>query len=402
MSPVTKIKGGVTTARGFRAHGIYCGIKQRHEPDVGILISDTTCDAAGVFTRNEFGAACVQRNRSLLPGRGIRALICNSGNANACTGTQGEADNRELAESLAKHLKCRSDEVCTASTGVIGRPLAVSLITRAFGELVEKSKTRQDDSFCKAILTTDTTTKTHAVTVTTSRGSYTVGGCAKGSGMIHPDMATMLGFITTDAGIDHTKLSSALKKAVDTTFNTITVDGDTSTNDMVLAFANGKADITISTRSDLAVFERALFTVCDALARQIVADGEGATKFLEIQVCGAASQKQAQHAARTVASSTLLKCAVYGNDPNWGRILSALGTADVRINHRTLRICICDTCVFEHMQPCDYEEDRLQQRMADSAHITVSIALGAGSAKGSALTCDLSHEYVTINAEYHT
>lgn len=392
----------MTAPRGFVAHGLYSGIKERHEPDTGVLISDRACSAAGVFTTNVFKAACVMRNRAILPSSRIRAIVCNSGNANACTGMKGEHDNREIARSAASHVTCGPDEILTASTGVIGRPLAVSLITQSMKELVTKSDPQRHEAFCHAIRTTDTCNKTHAVTVETSYGTYTIGGCAKGSGMIHPNMATMLAFITTDAKVPPALLQRTVRRAADATFNCISVDGDMSTNDMVLACANGAAGITIESPSRQRTFYRALLAVCDALSRHIVSDGEGASKFVDIRVDHAASVTQARRAARAVASSTLLKCALFGNDPNWGRILSALGTTDVRIGHEALRIAIQDTCVYARTGPCEYDETELQALLSASEQIRITISLGAGNASGHAYTCDLTHDYVTINAEYHT
>ena len=314
---IIEITGGITAAAGFKAAGIQAGIKLTGKPDLALLFSENPCIAAGTFTRNAIRASSVDWCEKLLPSSGIHAVICNSGCANACTGERGQTDTELMAKLAGDVLGVRKEAVLVASTGVIGKPLPMEKIQSALPELSKKLSSEGGKDFSTAIMTTDTKEKQSAVRVETPQGIFSVGGTAKGSGMIHPNMATMLGFICTDARIGSELLDKTVKQTIDRTFNNLTIDGDTSTNDMVLVLANGASAVSISSESDLLLFEKALFTVCNDLCKQIAADGEGATKRVEINVFGAQNEKDAKMAAKAVATSNLTKCALFGNDPNW-------------------------------------------------------------------------------------
>ena len=393
--------GGILSPAGFRAGAARAGIKVAEELDVALLVSDEPAVAAGVFTTNKFAAAPVQWDRQILPCSDLRAVVVNSGNANACTGSRGLADARTSARAVADMVACRPEQVCVCSTGVIGHPLPMERLLKgikaAHADL--SSDSGAADRASRAIMTTDTRPKTSAVRGEIGGSAFTVGGMAKGAGMIAPNMATMLGFVATDAGVAPDVLQSIVREVADETFNRITIDGDTSTNDTVVVMANGAAGAdACATPAGLGALRTALHTVMADLAVQIVSDGEGATRLVQIKVSGAADDGDAHRVARAVAESLLFKCAVYGGDPNWGRIVCALGYADGRVTPERTTIHIGDTCVLEQGEPTH----RDAAAGMSSSPVVVRVDLGLGTGGATVWTCDMTHEYVTINADYHT
>ena len=403
---ITAVKGGVTAAQGFRAAGVKAGIKASKKPDLALVVSDMPASAAGTFTRNAIRASSVVRCENLLPTGGVRAILCNSGCANACTGKQGVKDTDTAAAMAASALGILAKSVLTASTGVIGKFLPMDKIAAAMPELVKNLSPTEGGAFSQAIMTTDLTKKESAVKVVYEKQSFTIGGTVKGSGMIHPNMATMLCFITTDAAITPAILSGALKGVVDKTFNNLTVDGDTSTNDMVLVMANGASGTEVKghlaiDKGMLNAFEEGLFAVCNDLCKQIAADGEGATKRVEINVTGAKNETEAKAAAKAVATSNLTKCAIFGNDPNWGRIACAVGYSGAKFSDSKMSIKLCGIEVFRNLQPVKFDEKKAHSLMKKKV-VAIDIDLGVGNKTATAHTCDFSYDYVKINAEYRT
>ncbi|MBN1308552.1 MAG: bifunctional glutamate N-acetyltransferase/amino-acid acetyltransferase ArgJ [Chitinispirillaceae bacterium] len=395
------IGGGVTAAAGFSAGGIRAGIKQSGDPDLALLFSERRCTGAGVFTINKIRASSVDWSRSHLPSRAIRAIVCNSGCANACTGRRGAKDTAATARLAASSLGVAADTVLVASTGVIGRFLPLSTIAAAMPELKKRLSPSGGTAFVRAIMTTDRVTKESAVAVKIGRKGYTIGGCAKGAGMIRPNMATMLAFITTDAAIAPSRLNPIVKRVVDRTFNCLTVDGDTSTNDMLLVLANGASQCSVASKSSCLTFEEGLSAVCNELCTKIAADGEGATKRVEVHVKGGATDAEAKQAALAVADSNLTKCALFGNDPNWGRIACAVGYSGARFSDRTMTIHLCGIPVFKNLRPLPFDQTKAHNALKKKV-VSIEINLGMGKASAVAHTCDFSYDYVKINAEYHT
>jgi len=394
--------GNILTPAGFRVGAARCGIKTAEgRPDVALIVSDRPASAAGVFTRNRFAAASVLWNRQRLPAADMRAVVVNAGNANACTGEQGVRDVETTAELVAQLLGCAPQAVCVASTGIIGHPLPMDKLTQGVRHAAEHLSARPDSARAaeRAIMTTDTHPKAAAVRCELNGVPFAVGGMAKGSGMIAPNMATMLCFVTTDAAVPPALLQRCLSDAADRTFNRITVDGDSSTNDSVIVLAGGASGAAVGEDgAGLDAFAQALEAVLDDLSRQIVRDGEGATRMIEVRVTGARSLADAQKAARAVAESQLVKCAVYGGDPNWGRVLCAVGYSGAEARLQTTAIRIGNTCVLENGTPTG--RDASADVQADP--VLIRVDLGLGQAKATVLSCDLTEEYVRINAEYHT
>jgi glutamate N-acetyltransferase/amino-acid N-acetyltransferase len=400
--------GGVATAKGFRAAGVSAGIKATKKLDLALVVSDAPATAAAMFTQNLVQAAPVLVCKEHLQKSGglVRAIVVNSGCANACTGDLGMADARAMAAETAKLVGCPVEQVLVASTGVIGVNLPMdrlrSGIPQAFGAL----SAAQGPEAAQAIMTTDPFPKESCTTIMIGGKTVTIGGMAKGSGMIGPDMspaaphATMLAFVTTDAAVPQSLLSRALAEVVDETFNAITVDGDTSTNDAVILLANGAGGATIGD-AEYASFAKALRAVCLELALGIVRGGEGATKLVTVNVTGAESREDARRTAKAIANSLLVKTALHGGDPNWGRLIAVAGRAGVAFNPSRARVTIGPVVLFEQGRPYD-------ERASDAAEyltrkeVAVSVDLGAGSAASTVYTCDLSAEYVRINAEYRT
>ncbi len=378
--------------QGFHAAALAAGIKPSGRTDLSCVVSDAACVWAFAGTRSTAAAACVTRNRALYAGdEGVRALVVNAGNANAATGAAGERDNADMARALAEQMGVPQETVLTASTGVIGHPLPMPRVRDGVTRLRAALSTDLAP-FAAAIMTTDTRPKSASVTLP---GGQRVVGVAKGSGMIHPDMATMFAFVFTDAVVDASRLHAEFQAVVDRTFNAVTVDGDTSTNDMALVLANGVAGAV-----DHAAFMEALEAVMRDLARQIAADGEGATKLLTVRVSGAASEHEALRAARTCAVSPLLKSAVHGNDPNWGRVIMAVGRSGAQLNLEGMRVSVQGTPVFAG-RPLEYSAAAVSQAMR-ADEVIFEVDLGVGGARGEAWGCDLSAAYVSINAEYTT
>jgi glutamate N-acetyltransferase/amino-acid N-acetyltransferase len=391
--------GGVTSPGGFLAGAVSGGIKDSpgKRLDLGILLSKTPCVAAAVFTTNKVKAAPVLLSRERLQKGKISAVVINSGVANACTGKQGMADAVEMAELAARHVGVAIEEVLVASTGVIGIMLPMEHIRASIPEI--KFSVEGGHDLARAIMTTDTVPKEVAVRA----DGFTIGGMLKGSGMVHPDMATMLCFLTTDAAIEGDFLQQALREAVAVSFHMLSVDGDNSTNDMVLIMANGTAGgNTIVKGSPKAnVFQQALNKVCIYLAREAARDGEGATKLIEVKVSGALNLKDARLAARTIVSSSLVKAAVHGSDPNWGRILAAAGRSGAALEEVKTELYIGDTCVVKDGTPVTFDKKAVVKQL-DGKEVYINLDLHLGKAEATAWGCDLSEEYVTINAEYTT
>ncbi len=398
---IRRVKGGITAAKGFYAAGVCAGIKQSAGKDLALLFSKKNCSAAGTFTTNRIRASSVDWCKRLLPSKTVRAVVCNSGCANTCTGKRGVKDTAYMAELAALHLGTDDDSVLVAATGVIGHFLPLENIEAAFPCLVKKLSDKGGCLFAEAIMTTDRVKKESAVSVSCGGKTYTIGGCAKGAGMISPNMATMLAFITTDAAISPGRLDTILRRIVDRTFNNLTIDGDTSTNDMVLVLANGMSGCAISGKTDLERFETGLFEVCNDLCTKIAADGEGATKRVEVRVKGGADKSEAKAAALAIANSNLVKCALFGNDPNWGRIACAIGYSGARFSDVGMSIAICGIPVFRNLQPLAFDRKKAHSALSKKA-VTIDVNLGVGHASAVAHTCDLSYDYVKINAEYHT
>jgi len=377
------IKGGVCSPKGFLANGLAAGIKRSGKPDLGLIVSEIPAVTAGVFTKNSIKAApLVVSMKHIKKGIG-RAVLVNSGNANCYTGEFGFKYAQGSTELIANLLKIKSDDVIVTSTGIIGKQLPFNKIVDAAPALVKGLSNKGGSRFAQAIMTTDLKLKEIAVQVNVGRKAVTIGACAKGSGMIEPNMATMLGFITTDCAISLKMLKLALKRANDKSFNSITVDGCMSTNDMVTIQANGLAGNPTITKEDddFKKFYEAVEYVSIYLAKMIVLDGEGATKFITIHVSGAANEIQAKKIAKVIANSALVKTAAFGSNPNWGRVGAAVGSLGLQgVDENTMKISF---------SPFDKKD------------ISISVDLNLGKAKATVYTCDLSYDYVKINGEYN-
>ena len=395
--------GTVTAPEGFHAGAIRAGIKKDTgtKPDLGILFSEAPCVAGAVFTTNRIKAAPVVLTRRRLRYGKATAVVVNSGCANACTGVRGLRDAAKMAELAAEGLSVSPDDVVVASTGTIGRRLPMRRIQQAMDRIVLSRD--GGHTLARAIMTTDTVPKEAAVAVRADDGAFVIGGIAKGSGMIHPNLATLLGFISTDAALELDFLRTALRKAVDVSFNMVSVDGDTSTNDMVLMMANGLADgRPIDQDSKRAeAFQQALERLCIFLAKRIAADGEGASRLIEVTVKGAASVAQARRAARTIISSSLVKTAVYGGDPNWGRIMAALGRSGAKVAEAKVDLYFGSICVASGGRSVKFNR-RDTRRFLHGKEVPITLQLNQGTASATAWGCDLTKDYVAINSEYTT
>ncbi len=395
-------KGTITSAKGFLAGAVSAGLKTKGEEtaDLGILFSEAPAVAAGMFTTNKIKAAPVILCQRHLAKRSAQAIIVNSGYANACTGEQGTRDAIEMANLAAKKLGISVQDVLVASTGVIGTYLPMEHI-RAGIERVTPSA-EGGHKLAKAITTTDAAPKELAVTFNISGSEIIIGGIAKGAGMIHPNLATLLCFLATDAAVDPDFLQLALKKAVDVSFNMITIDGDTSPNDTVLLLANGLAgNEVIADGLPAEMFQGALDEICLYLARQVVKGGEGATKLIEVRVEGASSVAEARLAARAIAASPLVKTAVHGCDPNWGRIIAALGRSGSQVEEAKLDLFLADVCLMEKGKPTPFDRERAKAILGQD-EVNIRLCLNLGDGEATAWGCDLSEEYVKINSEYTT
>ncbi len=394
---------GAAFPQGFRTAGVKAGIKKSGNLDVALIVSDVDATAAGVFTTNAVRAACVEVSKAAVSGGALRAVVANAGCANACTGEQGLKDAKETAALAAEKLSCAANLVAVASTGVIGVNLPMDKMREGVSAAVAELSDADSKNAAHAIITTDTHPK-HII-AETELGGKTVkfGAIAKGSGMICPNMATMLAFITTDANIDAALLDEALKEIVEDTFNMISVDGDMSTNDMVLVMANGMAgnEKITAKGADYDKFCGELKEICTALAKDIAADGEGATKFLTINVTGAKSRADAKAVGMSIAKSPLVKTAFFGQDPNWGRVVCAAGYADAQFAPDKAVVSFGDEVVYKNGLGAKYDADKLRGIMA--AHdVDINIELNLGDFSATVWSCDFSYEYVKINGEYHT
>jgi len=403
----TIVNRNITDVRGIRARGAHVGIKSKRR-DLAIIVSDVPASAAGVYTRNKVVAAPVTLTRKHLEDGRAQAIIVASGNANACTGREGMESSGKVAETLASELNIRKEDVVFAATGVIGVPFPVEKVLEGIRKNVHYLSRRRVSGImaANAIMTTDTFQKDGYVTFRLGKKSINMAGIAKGAGMIHPDMATMLSFIVCDADIEPKLLDEALRYSVDRTFNMITVDGDTSTNDMVVALSNGMAGNERITEKgeDYFRFREKLNILCEYLARSIVSDGEGATKFIEYRVVNARSEDDARRVVRTVSDSNLVKTAIFGKDPNWGRILAAVGRSGVDIEPDRIDIFLGSRKYVQVAHKGAFHEFNRGQlrKMLTSSRIRVLIDLHQGGADSTGWGTDFSYEYVRINAEYTT
>ena len=397
-----EIPGGITAPKGFMASGIYAGIKRNKKPDLAIIYSEKDSVAAGVFTTNRVKAAPVILTQRQIKKGKIRAVVINSGNANACTGGQGMADAVEMVELAANALSIDKSLVCVASTGVIGELLPMDKIRPAINMATEKLSVDRSKEAAAAIMTTDTFLKEIAVKGKIGGKVVTIGGIAKGSGMIYPRMATMLAFIATDAVIEEVVLDGILKMAVDNSFNKITVDGDTSTNDMVICLANGMAGNNHLSGRDLEKFQKMLGHVCAVLAKMIVKDGEGATKLVEIKVKGAKNDNDANKVGFAVANSNLVKTALFASDPNWGRIMAAIGYSGAYVREEDISISFGNIYLVKKGIGLGKDFEKKVIGVMQNREYTITIDLNTGDGESAILTSDLSYDYVKINVAYRS
>ena len=392
------VKGGITAPKGYLACGIYCGIKYKNK-DLALIYSEVPCVTCGLFTQNKIQAAPIKITKEHLKNSKAQAVVINSGCANCCTGKGGISDARKICQAVAKRLSVKLDDVLMASTGTIGKRLPLKKIEKKIGFLIDSLSSQASITTAQAIMTTDTKPKQISVQVKIGKTCVRIGGIAKGAGMISPHLATMLAFITTDAVIDKGKLKKALRVAVNNSFNLITVEGDTSTNDMILALANGLAGNKAMTAGDFKVFQKALNFVCLSLAKMIIQDAEGATKFAQVQVEQSKSIAQAKRVAFKVANSPLVKTALFGEKPNWGRIAACTGAADKKVELDRLDIYLGAMKVLKKGTALKINQQRLN-KIFKKDEIQIKIVLGLGKYATKVFTCDLSDRYVRINAEY--
>ena len=395
--------GGVTSPKGFTAGATHAGIKTAGEgtADLGLLVSDVPATVAGVFTSNKVVSPSVVVTRQRVAGGQARAVVANSGCANCCVGGQGLRDAEEMAALAAGHIGVVAEEVLVCSTGMIGVELPMALVRQNLGNIQLGDESGTD--FAGAILTTDTRQKEIAVSLEVSGTKIRIGGTAKGAGMIHPNMATMLAFVATDARVEKLFLDRALHEAVDVSFNMIDIDGDQSTNDTALVFANGKAGgdaITVGS-AGADVFQEGLTYVCTALAKELVKDAEGAQRLIEVEVVGAQTVDDARCAAREIASSLLVKAMVHGRDPNWGRLMMALGKSGIEFDESRVDIFINDIHIAHEGIAIPYLKDAVISAMS-VPEVRFRVSVDAGAAVATAWGCDLTEEYVTLNSAYST
>jgi len=398
---ITEIGGGVCAALGVRASAATAGIKESGRPDMALIEFNPPAEAAGVFTRNMVCAAPVVLCRERVGKGPLRAVLVNSGIANAYTGKRGLDDAYRLCREVAGLLGCPEEEVIMSSTGLIGRPLPVEMMEAAFGSLIDSLSGKGGSPAAEAIMTTDTRPKEFAVSVELPGGTVRIGGMSKGAGMIAPNMATMLAYVTTDVVLSADAMAPMLRAAADVSFNCVTIDGDTSTNDTVILAATGASGVQMEGEEALYRFESAIRRVCLELALAIVRDGEGVTKVVQVQIEGGACVEDARRAARSVAESLLVKTAINGCLPNWGRILAAAGYSGADLEQDSMSLRFDDIEVVRKGTPVD-APDMLLRGVLERAEYTVTLDLGAGGASAVFWTTDLSAEYVRINADYRT
>ncbi|MBR5467667.1 MAG: bifunctional ornithine acetyltransferase/N-acetylglutamate synthase [Firmicutes bacterium] len=403
------IEGSVTAAKGFRAIGAAVGIKKEVK-DLALIASDVPATTAAAFTTNVVKATSVTRNMEIMAsGVKINGVAINSGNANACTGELGVKSNIEMAKAYADCLGVEENTILTASTGVIGATFPIATVTAGIKATAPKLGYERSDALlaAEAIMTTDTYSKEVAVEFEIGGKTVRMGGMAKGSGMICPNMATMLAFVTTDCAIDKDLLNKALKADIETTFNMVSVDGDTSTNDTIIVMANGLAENSVidAEGEDYETFKEALHYVNERLAKNLVRDGEGATKFIEVNVNGAATAEDAKTMAKSVVKSSLVKAAMFGEDANWGRVLCAMGYSGVKFDATKVDIVFAsekgDILLMDNGTPIVFDEDKAADILSEK-EITVNIKITEGDAKATAWGCDLSYDYVRINGDYRS
>ena len=396
-------KAGVAFPQGFKAAGVKAGIKKSGNLDVAVIYTEREAAVAGVFTQNAVAAAPVFASKKVVATGTAHAIAANAGCANACTGAQGKKDARAMQEITAAALGCTPEDVLVASTGVIGVNLPMDKMEAGLKAAVAALSADGSANAGNAIITTDTYSKSCATEVTLGGKQVRFGAIAKGSGMIQPNMATMLAFITTDAAIDGKLLQKALSEVVEISFNMISIDGDMSTNDMAVVLANGAAGNAKITAegADYEAFKATLAEICQGLSQRIASDGEGATKFLTVHVTGTKSFADAKTIAMSVAKSPLVKTAFFGEDPNWGRVICAVGYAGVPMNPETTVVKFGGIPVYAHGVGADYDEAALKKVMGEH-DIVIDIDMGMGTQEATVWTCDFSYEYVKINGEYHT
>lgn len=397
---ITKITGGVTAPQGFQAAGVACGLK-KHGRDLAMIVSELPATCAGTFTTNVVKAAPVLWTQQVIAQGRAQAIVANSGNANACNGVQGAIDTERMAQLAGQACGLPTTQVVVASTGVIGQPLDMDKVASGiFGAVAQLNK-HGGVQAAQAIMTTDTQAKEYAVSLRLSGGDVRIGGMAKGSGMIHPNMATMLCFLTTDADIESSLLQQLMQQAVECSFNMVTVDGDTSTNDMAIILANGAAQVSVVSDRDIATFAAGLQIVCQELAKMVAGDGEGATKLIEVAVVGASTTKQARVIARAIAGSNLVKTAIYGEDANWGRIFCAAGYSGEMFDPTLVDIYLGELQVAAQGSGLAFDEEAARV-ILQKPDISIKVNLNAGSAMAIAWTCDLTYDYIKINASYRS
>ncbi len=400
---VREIEGGITAVKGIRAGGVRCGIKEEGE-DLALVVSEGEVSVAATFTTNSVKAAPVLLSQDILKSGSPRAIVANSGNANCCSGEQGIRDAMEMSDIAARCLGLGQGSVLVASTGLIGRNLPMEKVRTGIEKLAVSVSPQGGDAAARAIMTTDTVPKTYALEYSFQGSRIRVGGMTKGAGMIFPRMATMLAFMATDAAIDKSALQKALSRAVERSFNRITIDGDTSTNDTVFLLANGLAGNPPVGEGDpgLAAFENALERVCVELAKKIVRDGEGATKFVEVTVKDAASEQDALAVAVAVANSPLVKTAWYGQDPNWGRIMAAAGSTGRPMDVSKTTLYINELKIVDGGLRAEGDWRGEAEEALKRDQIRITLHLGAGNARCTVWTTDLTEKYIKINAHYST
>ena len=404
------IEGGVCAAQGFRAAGIHVGVKTHAawKKDVALIVSDVDCAAAAMFTTNVVKAAPIHVDRKHLADGKARAIVANSGNANACA-PQGEENAIKMCAAAAKAIGCPPEDVLVSSTGVIGQTLKVQVIEEGMPALCEAldHSVEASDAAAHAIMTTDTVKKEVAVETVIGGKTVRMGGIAKGSGMIHPNMGTMLCFLTTDCAISPAMIRAALKEVVCKTFNRISVDGDTSTNDSCIVLANGLAgNVEITEQgADYRAFTEALMTLCTELARKMAADGEGAKHLITCTVTGAADEKTAETVARSVISSTLTKAAIFGADANWGRVLCAMGYSGAEFDPETVDVSFAsaagDIAVCEKGRGLPFDETKAKKILTEH-DVEIRISMGTGAGTATCWGCDITYDYIKINGDYRT
>lgn len=385
--------------KGFLASGFNCGVR-RYRPDLGLIVSDRPAVGAGVYTQSSCAAAPVKYCQKVLPSESIRAIVTNSGQANAATGELGDLNNQRLVDAVARAVNCDPDQVLIASTGVIGQQIDMEKVLPAIKPLAA-AVVDTAENFALAIMTTDLVPKTVTTTLDLSGGIIRITGVSKGSGMIHPNMATMLGYLLTDVSLTGAYAHDLLRRVVDDSFNMISVDGDSSTNDTVFLLANGASGVALETEKDRALFEQALLEVSQVLAQSIAADGEGATKIIEVRVRNTHDKSWARKAARSITMSPLIKTAIHGEDPNWGRILARLGAEGIPAEGlQKMTLHLQDHLLFAEGAPVSFERTQVKEALKKHK-VVIDIDLQIGSESAIAWGCDLTQRYVTINTEYN-